>query len=175
MIAQLHRLPGGRFRRILHPTRFSALDAGVFEIACALARDSDAELIVTHVANAEVLYRCQDYRAGIEQRLEVLQSSQPELCISTVIVSGPAASEIGALSRDLACDLLVMRESTPGWISGRWIESLSQRVKRMAPCPAVCVSKAGSYGWKHENGRLGAFHRDAADAPLQETVWGQVP
>lgn len=36
-------------RRILHPTDFSASSRSPFEVASALARDYDAELLVCHV------------------------------------------------------------------------------------------------------------------------------
>jgi nucleotide-binding universal stress UspA family protein len=136
--------PGNRpariIRRVLHPTRFSPLDGPAFRVACELAAGSDTELIVAHIANAKMLYGSSQYREEIEGRLEALRSSEAGVFISTVIATGPVASEISGLARDLNCELIVMRESAPGWVSGRLIETLSQRVKRMASCPIVCVS-----------------------------------
>jgi nucleotide-binding universal stress UspA family protein len=37
-------------RRILHPTDFSDLSPPAFEMACSLARDFGAELVVCHVS-----------------------------------------------------------------------------------------------------------------------------
>ena len=38
-------------RKILHPTDFSAYSETAFRLACAVARDYDASLVVLHVAS----------------------------------------------------------------------------------------------------------------------------
>src|SRR5689334_10092186 len=51
-------LPGARamlaFKTILHPTDFSEQSSVAFQLACALARDHGARLIVLHVAEEPV-------------------------------------------------------------------------------------------------------------------------
>ena len=141
MAQQLRSKQRSAPQRILHPTRFSEADWAALDIACALARDASAELIVAHVADARRLYGSRGYRGEIERLLAAICRSRSEVCLSTLIATGDPASEIVGLCHDLRCDLLVMRPSAPGWLRGRVVESLSQRVKRLAPCTVISLEK----------------------------------
>lgn len=142
MISANYPASGTKIRRILFPTRFSPRDEVAYRIARALAREADAELLIVHAANARLLYESAEYRERIERRMELLQSYDPEIHATTVLVGGSPASEIAALGRDLDCDLVVMRRSRPRWTVGRFVESVSQRVERLATCPVVVVTAA---------------------------------
>lgn len=133
---------------ILHPTRFSAEDQGAFRIACAIARATNRELFVVHVADRKELHRSQAYRRSIEDRLEALRHSQPDLRMSTLVTSGQPSAAIVSLSRDHACGLIVMRPSRRGWWSRLLRGSISDQVKLRARCPVLWLEASGK---QHDN------------------------
>lgn len=127
------------FRRILHPTDFTPGDALPFQVACALARGLNAELIVMHSAPMKELREVRGYRAEIERRLNVLARSEPSLKITTNLLSGDPASRIVGWAYESLCDAIVMRQSRKNWLVGRFVDSVSQRVKRLAHCPVILI------------------------------------
>ena len=127
------------FRRILHPTDFTARDAFPFQVACALARGLDAELILMHSAPMKELRQVPGYRAEIERRLNLLAHSEPNLKITTNLLSGDPASRIAGWANESLCDAIVMRKSRKNWLVGRFVDSVSQRVKRLAHCPVILI------------------------------------
>jgi len=127
------------FRRILHPTDFTPRDALPFQVACALARGLNAELIVMHSAPMKELHEVPGYRAEIERRLNGRALSKPGLKITTNLLSGDPASRIVEWANESLCDAIVMRQSRKNWLVGRFVDSVSQRVKRLAHCPVILI------------------------------------
>lgn len=126
-------------RRILFPTDLTASDAFPFQMACALARGLDAELIVMHAAPMKELRDVPGYREEIERRLDWLRRFGADLKITTNLLSGDPASRIVGWANETLCDAIVMRGSRKQGLVGRLVENVSQRVKRLVPCPVILI------------------------------------
>jgi nucleotide-binding universal stress UspA family protein len=134
-------------RRILHPTDFSDLSRPAFELACSLARDFGAELVVLHVAQLPLLTPVDgvlvptpvdeaEYARG---RLERVRPSDPRLAVAHRLAEGDPAEEILRAAGDLPADLIVMGTHGRGGLSRLLMGSTAEGVMRKAPCPVLTV------------------------------------
>lgn len=146
--------------RILHPTDLTEKDVFPFQVACALARGLNAELTVLHVAPLANLVQIPGYRSRIENQLDLLRVSNPQVKITTLLLSGDPASEIVGWAEETQPCAIVMRRSQEKWLVGRLISSVSQRVKKQVLCPVVAVA-GGPVPW-HTN--------EARDQPIKHFI-----
>ena len=109
----------------------------VLELAVSLARDRDAELVLTHA-------RVHAIEPSMEQTLAELQAKLKAegLDVSTVIgptLVGDEAELIAETARERDAQLIVMgsRGRTP--LSGAFLGSTSQDILHSTPCPVVIV------------------------------------
>src|SRR5262249_50085981 len=103
---------------ILHPTDFSAPCEEAFRVACALARDLSARLVVVHVAPAPppvtpahmpvVPALPVDPRETLELMRQRFQATAPDLPMDCRVEQGDAAARIADTARETQCDLIVM-------------------------------------------------------------------
>ncbi len=136
-------------RTILHPTDFSPCSEYAFRLACSLARDYQARLIVFHVAEPppfftpgelqRVLQGPSGFRADLEERLRQFQV--PGLDVSTEyrLEDGNAAVEIVSMAQKAPCDLIVMGTHGRTGLSRLLTGSVAEQVLRQAPCPVLTV------------------------------------
>jgi nucleotide-binding universal stress UspA family protein len=137
-------------RTILHPTDFSANAGLAFEVACSLATDHNAQLIVLHVEEqSAATYGTEvkplpDHRSALEKQLQGIQSSDANVNVEHRLERGIADTEILRVAQETGCDLIVM--GTQGKLSmgksvlpGRWEGSVAGKVLRSAPCAVVMV------------------------------------
>ena len=114
----------------------------VLELAVSLAKERDAELVLTHA-------RVHAIEPSEEERLAELQTRlQSEgLDVSTAIettLMGNEAEFIAQTARDRDAQLIVMgsRGRTP--LSGALLGSTSQDILHATPCPVVIVPEHGT-------------------------------
>src|SRR6476660_6015938 len=89
-------------RTILHPTDFSDYSRAAFELACALARDYGATLIVLHVNQTTAIYAPDGIVAGapIEEPYELraklarLRPDDPRVQVDYRLLDGEPAEQI---------------------------------------------------------------------------------
>jgi nucleotide-binding universal stress UspA family protein len=132
-------------RRILHPTDFSDRSDNAFQVACALARDHNAPLVVLHVVAPRVFYGEGFSSASLgvierpEARLRGVQPFDPAVKMEHQMAEGHPAAEILRVARETGCDLIVM--GTHGWKGlGRLLMgSVAEEVVRKATCPVLTV------------------------------------
>jgi nucleotide-binding universal stress UspA family protein len=134
-------------RRILHPTDFSESSRPAFELACALARDYGAELVVLHVAPpalslgsgglpmAPTVGGDEDAKA----RLEQIRPTDPKVAVRHRLVGGPEVEVIRAVAAEEKADLIVMGTHGRGGLSRLLMGSVAEAVLRDAPCPVLTV------------------------------------
>src|SRR4051812_8996929 len=101
--------------RILHPTDFSAPSACAFQLACALARDYGATLVVAHVGPPPAVYGepplglLEEFDPeALRRRLDDLTPFDPGVRIERRLLEGDTAQAILVLARAPGCDLIVM-------------------------------------------------------------------
>jgi len=142
-------------RTILHTTDFSDSARLAMEMACALARDPEARMIVMHVvpqgapaigADREVIRRGEiaeqelhSYREEMRGRLEELQPRSRKVHVEHVLKEGPVAEVILRMAEETPCDLIVMGTHGAGGCSHKALGSVTEEVMKSAPCPVVIV------------------------------------
>jgi nucleotide-binding universal stress UspA family protein len=129
---------------ILCPTDLSEPSYGAFRLACALARDYGAKIIVLHVYPTPANRAEADDRANDSQfedeLVETIRSNMPEHLGAVVeyqVVEGKPADEIVFTARD--CDLVVMGTHGTGGLRRVLMGSVAEHVLRNAPCPVLTV------------------------------------
>jgi len=145
-----------RIKNILHATDFSRSCMSSLEVACSLARDHDARLLLLHVVprvaqmheggDRLALRRAecqeQDQKSYQEEmRGKLQQLPLPGLHVPTerLLVEGAVVAEILRAAKDRSCDVIVM--GTHGWTgeARQLLGSVAEAVMQQAPCPVVMV------------------------------------
>jgi nucleotide-binding universal stress UspA family protein len=134
-------------RTILHPTNFSPCAERAFRLACALARDYGARLLVLHVgrkleAPAGCLFPpdAEAYQARLTERLGRVRADEPALHLERRVVLGedPAAAVV-AVAAEVHCDLIVMGTHGRSGMARVLLGSVTEEVTRHAPCPVLAL------------------------------------
>lgn len=135
---------------ILHPTDFSENSDCDFRLACALAGDYGAHLVVLHVATPPPVV---GYAEGImipeaaeshevtRQRLQQLRASEPEIVVEHRLVEGDDATEILQAARDTNCDLIVIGTHGRTGLARLLMGSVAEQVVRGAACPVMTIRR----------------------------------
>jgi universal stress protein A len=138
-------------RVILHPTDFSEHSEAAFQLACNLARDHGACLVVLHVAQPGVVLsdahgartrRPRDYREAAREKLAALHPPDPAVRVEHRIGEGEASSEILRVAEETKADLIVMGTQGRTGLQRFLIGSVAEDVLRRASCPVLTVRAA---------------------------------
>jgi nucleotide-binding universal stress UspA family protein len=135
---------------ILHPTDFSECSQGAFRLACALARDQGARLIVLHVTTIPDLAYAgygapgslplmNEYRAKVQQELDTKQPPEHSLPLEHRLEEGDPASEILAVAAETGADLIVMGTHGQTGMRHLLMGSVADQVVRKPPCPVLTL------------------------------------
>jgi len=133
---------------ILHPTDFSEQAGYGFQLACALARDYGARLIVCHVYQPPpVVYGefgvapppPSDAPEALRERLGEVRPPDEEMDVQHYLLEGDPAAEIVQMARDSQCDLIVMGTHGRTGLGRLLMGSVAEQVMRKAPCPVLTV------------------------------------
>jgi len=135
------------FRTILHPTDFSEPAMYAFGLARALARASDAELLVVHVAPFRYRPKRRHRRERYEE-LRRLMSVDPTVRMHPLLLEGDAAPRIVCSAVEQDCDLIVMGTQGRTGLRRLLLGSVAAAVRRDAPCPVVAVQLPNRAGWE---------------------------
>lgn len=142
-------------KTILHPTDFSANSHYALELACAMAREQEARVILLHIvprpisigrdsqvpafkeAHAEVDILTD--RWEMSDQLEKLRVKAPCPRVETLIKEGNVADTIVRAAHETACDLIVMGTYGRSRAYQAVMGSIAAEVTRNASCPVVTV------------------------------------
>ena len=129
-------------RTILHPTDFSGHAEHAFQLACCLARDQGARVIVLHVGEQPPTPL--DHRQALEKQLRRVRAPDAKVRVEHCLEQGAPVSEILRVAQEANCDLIVM--GTQGKMGvgqmvlpGRWVGSVAGKVLQSASCPVLTV------------------------------------
>src|SRR5262249_4880535 len=135
---------------ILHPMDFSDRSDYAFQLACRLARESQAALIVLHVVEPppfvthgemeKALQQAQGYRRDLNKRLEAQQNGEPDLTMEIRLTDGEPVAEILSAAEESNCDLIVMGTHGRTGFRRLLLGSVAEQVLRRAPCPVLTVN-----------------------------------
>lgn len=145
-----------RLKTILHPTDFSAESQHALEVACALARDQAARVILLHVVPRPVLigrdcnvpafkeaHAEEDhlaYREEMEEKLEKLRRQMPAVRLEAVLKEGDVAEVVTRTADEAPCDLIVLGAHGSSGMHGHMMGSVAAEVTQKATCPVVTVA-----------------------------------
>ena len=134
-------------RTILHPTDFSPQSGYAFQLACALARDYVAHLIVLTVQPPEIVYGegfvlppdPEVVRKGLQEQLDRLQPPDPAIRVERILEEGDPVQEILHTARETHADIIVMGTHGRTGVGRLLMGSVAEAVLRKAPCPVLTV------------------------------------
>jgi nucleotide-binding universal stress UspA family protein len=135
-----------RLRTILHPTDFSERSGYAFQLACALAWDHGARLVVLHVQPPVLCHALVPLSSGppavwraLEEQLSKLRPPDPDVSVEHHLTEGDPAAEILYLAQQTHCDLIVMGTQGRTALDRLLLGSVAEAVLRKAPCPVLTV------------------------------------
>src|SRR5262245_25121060 len=133
---------------VLHPTDFSDRSRNALHLACALARDYSARLIVLHVVTAPPLaygegavppdpdLLCQDATA----HLDALEIPDASIAVERRVEEGDSVTEILRVARESNADLIVMGTHGRTGLARLLMGSVAEQIVRKASCPVLTVT-----------------------------------
>jgi nucleotide-binding universal stress UspA family protein len=136
-------------RTVLHPTDFSTNSETAFRIACSLARDYGARLIVLHVDVPPIVLINEGIGipppaapgddTGLKDKLEQLKAPDPKVRLEHVLLKGDPTSEILRVAKEHKADVMVMGTHGRTGLGRLLMGSVAEEVVRKASCPVVTV------------------------------------
>ena len=134
-------------RTILHATDFSERSAHALTLACALARDHGARLLLVHVAalpvaiygEAVLIPDPKDFQEPLQRRLSQLPVPDPNLRVERRFEEGDAGTEIMRVAEEVHADLIVMGTHGRTGLARLLMGSVAEQVVRRATCPVLTV------------------------------------
>lgn len=134
---------------ILHPTDFSKQARAAFHVACTLARDYAARLVVLHVATVPIMVLGgmvappplpEEYNtAALEEKVREIRSPYAAVRIEHRVVEGNPAEVILGVARQMSCDLIVMGTHGRTGLGRLLMGSVAEQIVRKATCPVLTV------------------------------------
>lgn len=132
---------------ILHPTDLSDRCAEAFRVACSLAKDHVAQVIVIHVPEpiaapigmAQLPPLPEGHRGGMEEWLRRSHEPAPDVQVEYRVEEGDVATGIMNAARATTCDLIVMGTHGRTGLGRLLMGSVAESLLRTAPCPVVTV------------------------------------
>lgn len=136
--------------RILHPTDFSSASAHAFALACSLARDYGATLVVCHVAPPPAAAVVEGMMVAVppdeeqeaRNRLARIHPSDPMVNVAYRLERGDAVRDIVRVAGEEHADLIVMGTHGRGGLTRVLMGSVAEGVMRKAPCPVITIRPA---------------------------------
>ncbi len=133
---------------MLFPTDFSDNAQAAFPLACALARDCGARVVVLHVVPSPVgLDRVlihtnpDEYYAGPRQAIHNVRPPDQNVRVEHRLADGNAATEIPSVAEEIGAGLIVMGTHGRSGLGRLLLGSVAEQVLRKAACPVLTVRK----------------------------------
>ena len=134
-------------RTILHPTDYSESSGSAFELACALARDYSATLVVAHVVPPTRVFAPDGIAVPLpaeeeyepRAKLARLHPTDPRVEIDHRLLEGDPADTILKLAETTGADVIVMGTHGTTGLTRLLVGSVAESVMRKAPCPVLTV------------------------------------
>jgi nucleotide-binding universal stress UspA family protein len=137
-------------KTILHPTDFSDCSKDAFRVACSVARDHHARLIILHVTSMpDLAYKgygmpgspllAEEYLAKVRQDLDQLQPSDPPVPCEHRLEEGEPVQEILRVAAETGTSLIVMGTHGQSGLGHLLMGSVAEQIVRKAPCPVLTL------------------------------------
>lgn len=135
-------------RNILYATDFSERAEYAFHLACALARDYGARLLITHVQMPPVMMYGEmgalppeplETDEGLKERLVQVRPADMSIACEHFFMTGEPADEIVRLASEKQADIIVMGTHGRRGFGRFLMGSVAEQVVRKAACPVVTI------------------------------------
>jgi nucleotide-binding universal stress UspA family protein len=124
---------------ILHPTDFSERSGYALRLACSLARDWGARLILLHVMPVPLVQEKRLYREEMAGELDRLGVPDAQVQVERRLEEGDAAIQILRIAQETGCDLIVLGTHGRTGLGRLLMGSVAEQVLRRASCPVLTV------------------------------------
>ncbi len=124
---------------ILHPTDFSERSGHAFQLACSLARDRGARLIVLHAMPVPLVQEKRLYREEMAGELNRLGAPDPQVRVEHRLEEGDPATQILRVAQETGSDLIVTGSHGRTGLDRLLMGSVAEQVVRRASCPVLTV------------------------------------
>lgn len=145
-----------RMKTILHPTDFSEHSQYAFEVACALARDQKARLLVLHAVPVVAAITggedvqpydrtehyqqdMKNYQEQMKKRLQELEPAVPHIEMERFFREGEPGKVILEAADNAGCDLIIMGTHGVKPMVAKILGSVAHEVVKKATCPVLTV------------------------------------
>jgi len=138
-------------KAILHPTDFSPRSDVAFQLACVLARDAGARLIVLHVLERPLIVYSgvalappapppsEEERRQRREQLQGVRPADPAVAVEHRLEEGDPATAIVQVAQETGCNLIVMGTHGRTGLGRLLMGSVAEKVVREAPCLVLTV------------------------------------
>lgn len=138
---------------ILHPTDFSEPSEFAFRLACALARDYDARLVLLHVMPPPMVV----YGGGgvppepgpdiaeLKEHLRQMETRAQRVRVESQVMEGDPVDMILRAAGETHSDIIVMGTHGRTALARLLLGSVAEAVLRKAPCPVLTVKTSAGY------------------------------
>jgi nucleotide-binding universal stress UspA family protein len=133
-------------KTVLCPTDFSESSQHAFQVACALARDYHAKIVLLNVLPIPLAPVVGDMVPQVQEdqvtHLTDMIDAHPRpagIDVEHKMVRGDAVDEIVEMAKALPADLIVMGTHGRGWLGRILMGSVAEGVMRAAPCPVLTM------------------------------------
>jgi universal stress protein A len=172
-------------RTILHPTDFSPHSEAAFALACSLARDHGARVIVLHVQERSSLVYSgvmtapppppptAEEQKALEALLHQIRSSDSKVPVDHLLEEGDPATAILQVAQERGCDLIVMGTHGRTGLGRLLMGSVAEKVVREARCPVMTMKIPLSQTHERlaELARQLSYTASSANAPSAELAY----
>jgi nucleotide-binding universal stress UspA family protein len=140
-------------RTILCPTDFSPCSENAFHMACALARDFGARVLVVHVVPPMVVPSIlpavppPPLEDTEEPRARLAQMTAPagNVAVERLLFEGDPTEDILKVACERPCDLIVMGTHGRSGVGRLLMGGTAEAVLRGAPCPVLTLRASPIY------------------------------
>jgi nucleotide-binding universal stress UspA family protein len=133
---------------IVHATDFSPQSEAAFGVACAMARDYHAKVIVVHARQTPTMAfgefgalppAPEDTEEGLRARLANIHPADKTIEVERFLAEGEPAEEILHLANDRHADLIVLGTHGRTGLGRLVMGSVAEKVMRRAKCMVLTV------------------------------------
>ena len=166
---------------ILHPTDFTDESEQAFLLACGIARDQSAELIVLHVISPDCCREEDRDEDGLAQdsplfqrcwfRFDHLRSLAPDIRITFQIKVGQVADSIIHVAQREACRLIFLAAHHSSFQHYQLHGCVTKGVIRRTPCPVLCLRQSPFH--QPTPGALDGLKQPLRNSELQDATPGR--
>jgi nucleotide-binding universal stress UspA family protein len=137
---------------ILHPHDFSEHADAAFSLACSLARDYHARLVLLHVVpptffGGEVhalITNTNEIHKELQERLDGLhprRNLEQKIHIDRLLRDGDVTKVILSMAKEVSADLIVMGTHGQTFLRHLLMGPVAESIMRKAPCPVLTIKK----------------------------------